>query len=149
MALSVCDLHMEECSPMTTATSGAPNVLRNEVVPVYVATTTQQLDIVSNVCVEDCNRGPPGNLLQIPMRFADTIANCVCKEGLQTVLGFADRIFTHDCKAVFHTINLLNLFQDYQMRHVQHSNLQLQMVKQRTQGLWHRSMRLWHRSMLL
>ena len=39
---------------MTTATSGAPNVLGNEV-RLKVATTTQQLDIVSNVCVEDCN----------------------------------------------------------------------------------------------
>ena len=46
---------MEECSLMTNATSDTPNVLGKEVVRLKVATTTQQLDIVSNVCVEDCN----------------------------------------------------------------------------------------------
>ena len=59
----------------------------------------------------DWNRGPSGNLLQIR----------ICSY----------RICTHDCKAFCHRINLLNLFQDYQMRQLQHSNLHLQMVKQR------------------
>ena len=67
VSLDVCHLHMEECSPMTTATSGAPNVLRNEVVRVYVATRTQQLDIVSNVCVEDCNVAVNKFLAQFPV----------------------------------------------------------------------------------
>ena len=55
MAPDVLHLHMDEYSLMTTATSGTPNVLGKEVVRLKVATTTQQLDIVSNVCVEDCN----------------------------------------------------------------------------------------------
>ena len=102
MALNVCDLHMEEWSPMTTATSGAPNVLGNDVPRLQVATYASY-DMVSNVCVE-------GNLLQIPLS--------------------SYRVCTHDCKAFCHTISFLNLFQDYQMSHVQHSNLQLQMVSQ-------------------
>ena len=59
------------------------------------------------------NCGPPGNLLQIPI--------------------WSNRVCTHDCKAFCHTMNLLSLFQEYQMRHVHHSNLQLQMVKQMKQ----------------
>ena len=67
VALDVCHLHMEEYSPMKTATSGAPNVLRNEVVRLYIATTTQQLDIVSNVCVEDCNLAVNGFVAHLPV----------------------------------------------------------------------------------
>ena len=59
------------------------------------------------------NCGPPGNVLQL----------LICSY----------RVCTHHCKAFCHTINLLSLFQEYQMRHVHHCNLQLQMVKQRKQ----------------
>ena len=55
MAPDVLHLHIEEYSLMTTATSGTPNVLGKEVIRLKVATTTQQLDIVSNVCVQECN----------------------------------------------------------------------------------------------
>ena len=68
------------------------------------------------------NRGPPDNLLQIPI--------------------WSYRVCTHDCKAFCHTINFLNLFQDYQMRHVQHSNLQMQMAKQRKRAPVERTQQL-------